>query len=108
MTGVVDTSTGQIAPIQLVVIAFEGDHFHGQIRAELQRLRDRGMVRLVGLVAVRKDAAGAITVIEETDLDSDSTELFARLGSGTIGAAAGPPTGASVFGYAESDIRRIA
>src|SRR4051812_6715313 len=89
MADVVDISTARIAPIQLVVIAFEGDHFHGQIRAELQRLRDRA---IVGLVAVRKDAAGAITVIDETDLDSDSTELFARLGSGTIGAAAGPPT----------------
>jgi uncharacterized membrane protein len=74
-----------IGPVQLIVFGFEHPEFHGEIIAELERLRDNDTVRVIDALAVRKDADGEIEVAHLSNL---SKEEAIELGS-TIGALIG-------------------
>jgi uncharacterized membrane protein len=67
------------------VLGFEHPEFHGEIIAELERLRDSDTVRVIDALAVHKDADGAIEVAHLSNL---SKEEAIELGS-TIGALIG-------------------
>jgi uncharacterized membrane protein len=74
-----------IGPVQLIVLGFEQPEFHGEIIAELERLRDSDTVRVIDALAVYKDADGDIEVAHLSNL---SKEEAIELGS-TIGALIG-------------------
>jgi hypothetical protein len=43
-----------IGPVQLLVVGFSHPQFQGEIRAELDRLRDNDLVRVIDVLAVRR------------------------------------------------------
>ena len=45
-----------IGPVQLLVLGFEHPEFHGEIVAELEKLRESDTVRVIDALAVYKDA----------------------------------------------------
>ena len=47
-----------VGPVEIFVIAFDDPQFHGEIRAELERLRDGDIIRLVDLLAVGRPRTG--------------------------------------------------
>ncbi len=49
-------------PVQLLVLGFNHPDFHGEVIAELDRLRQSDMVRVIDALAVYKNAAGALEV----------------------------------------------
>jgi uncharacterized membrane protein len=51
-----------IGPVQLIVLGFEHPEFHGEIIAELERLKASDTVRVIDALAVYKDAAGEVAV----------------------------------------------
>ncbi len=59
-----------IGPVQLLVLGFDRPDFHGEIRAELERLRDDDKVRVVDFLAVYKAPGGEVTVLKESRLDA--------------------------------------
>jgi uncharacterized membrane protein len=61
-----------IGPVQLVVLGFEHPEFHGEIIAELERLKDSDTVRVIDALAVHKDADGAIEVAHLSNLSKRS------------------------------------
>lgn len=52
-----------IGPVQLLVLGFDDPQYQENLRAELDRLRDNELIRLIDGVAVRKDADGNVTVV---------------------------------------------
>lgn len=60
-----------IGPVQLLVIGFDHPEFHGEIAAELEKLRETGTVRVIDALAVHKDAAGEIEVQHLSDLTKE-------------------------------------
>jgi hypothetical protein len=62
-----------IGPVQLIVLGFPHRDFHGEIVSQLERLRDSDTVRVIGALAVHRDAEG------------EAIEL-----SGTVGALIDP------------------
>jgi hypothetical protein len=60
------------APLELVMIAFPGSEFNGEILPALQDLVDRGTVRIVDLVLVSKGDDGLPVVVE---VESDEHDL---------------------------------
>jgi uncharacterized membrane protein len=74
-----------IGPVQLIVLGFKHPEFHGEIIAELERLRDSDTVRVIDALAVHKDADGEIEVMHLSNL---SKEEAIELGS-TVGALIG-------------------
>jgi hypothetical protein len=102
-----------IGPLQLVAIAFENPTFQGEILAELDAVRGRGVIRLIDLLFVYRDAAGDATVMTDTDLDevdlSDYGSVLgplAGLGNGNS-AAATVSAADAVAGLTPDEIRDL-
>lgn len=85
----------EIGPVQILTVAFEGNRFRGEILPELERLKRAGIVRIVDLLVVRKDAGGAVATLTATDLGwEEATDLGALIG-GLVGWGAGGEEGAA-------------
>src|SRR5690348_2585172 len=67
-----------IGPVQLIVLGFSHPNFHGEVIAELERLRQSDTVRVIDALAVYKDAQGEIEV---ENLSNLTTEEAVELGS---------------------------
>ena len=74
-----------IGPVQLIVLGFSHPDFHGEIIAELERLRESDTVRVIDALVVYKDADGELEVEHLSNL---TTEEAVELGS-TVGALIG-------------------
>jgi uncharacterized membrane protein len=74
-----------IGPVQLIVLGFEHPEFHGEIIAELERLKESNTVRLIDALAVHKDVDGEIEVAHLSNL---TKEEAIELGS-VVGALVG-------------------
>jgi uncharacterized membrane protein len=77
-----------IGPVQLLVLGFKSPDFQGEIREELDRLRDNDLVRVIDALAVRKDAEGEVGVLHESQLSADQQQAFGALVGGLIGLGA--------------------
>ena len=71
-----------IGPVQLIVLGFQHPEFHGEIIAELERLRESDTVRVIDALAVHKDADGEIEVQHLSNLTKDEAiELGSKVGA---------------------------
>jgi uncharacterized membrane protein len=77
-----------IGPVQLLVLGFKQPDFQGEIREELNRLRDNDLVRVIDALGVRKDADGNVSTLHESQLSSDQQQAFGALVGGLIGLGA--------------------
>ena len=57
----------KIGPVDVAVIAFDGNDFNGDIAPALADLQDSGTVNVIDLAFVRKDADGSTTIVEVAD-----------------------------------------
>jgi uncharacterized membrane protein len=99
-----------IGPVQLIVLGFSEPDFHGEIIAELERLRESDMVRVIDSLAVYKDADGGLEVEHLSNLsEQQAIELGSKIGAlvglgvdgeegAEEGAAAGAEEAAAVGG----------
>jgi uncharacterized membrane protein len=91
-----------IGPVQLIVLGFQHPDFHGEIIAELERLRASDTVRVIDALAVYKDKDGELEVEHLSNLTEDEAiELGSKVGAliglgieGEDGMAAGAVAGA--------------
>jgi uncharacterized membrane protein len=91
-----------IGPVQLISLGFTNPDFHGEVIAELERLRENGAVRVIDALAVYKDAAGDVEVEHLSNLTTDEaiefgSKVAALIGlgiAGEEGAEAGAELGA--------------
>ena len=109
-----------IGPVQLIVLGFNHPDFHGEVIAELERLHENGMVRVIDSIAVYKDADGDLEMEHLSNLTQDEAiELGSKIGAliglgvdGEEGMEAGAAAGAeeaaeegiNVFGGDEWDV----
>jgi uncharacterized membrane protein len=109
-----------IGPVQLIVLGFNHPNFHGEVIAELERLHENGMVRVIDSIAVYKDADGDLEMEHLSNLTQDEAiELGSKIGAliglgidGEEGMEAGAEAGAeqaaeegiNVFGGEEWDV----
>ena len=92
-----------IGPVQLIVLGFDHPKFHGEIIAELERLRESDTVRVIDALAVYKDAEGELEVAHLSNLSQEEAiELGSKVGAliglgidGEEGFAAGAAAGAA-------------
>src|SRR5215472_16414171 len=91
-----------IGPVQLIVLGFSHPEFHGEIIAELERLRESDTVRVIDSLAVYKDADGELEVEHLSNLsEQEAIELGSKIGAliglgiaGEEGMEAGAAAGA--------------
>jgi uncharacterized membrane protein len=93
-----------IGPVQLIVLGFNHPDFHGEVIAELERLRESGTVRVIDALAVYKDPVGELEVEHLSNLThEEAIELGTKIGAliglgidGEEGAEAGAEAGAEM------------
>jgi uncharacterized membrane protein len=91
-----------IGPVQLIVLGFSHPNFHGEIIAELERLRENDMVRVIDSLAVYKTADGELEVEHLSNLsEQEAIEYGTKIGAliglgieGEDGVEAGAAAGA--------------
>jgi uncharacterized membrane protein len=101
-----------IGPVQLIVLGFRHPDFHGEIIAELERLKETDTVRVIDALAVYKDADGEVEAMHLSNLSTDEAiELGSKVGAliglgfegepgleaGAIAGAEAAADGVSVF-----------
>ena len=96
-----------IGPVQLIVLGFDQPDFHGEIIAELERLRESDAVRVIDSLVVYKDADGELAVEHLSNLSEEEavelgTKVGALVGLGIEGEA-GLETGAELGAEAGAD-----
>jgi len=79
-----------IGPVQLIVLGFNHPNFHGEVIAELERLRASDTVRVIDALAVYKDADGELEVEHLSNLTKEEaieygTKIGALVGLGIAG-----------------------
>ena len=89
-----------VGPVQLVVLGFTHPDFHGEVIAELERLRESDTVRVIDSLAVYKDANGEIEVEHLSNLSREEavelgSVIGALIGLGIEGDEAGLEAGAA-------------
>ena len=97
-----------IGPVQLIVLGFDHPDFHGEIIAELERLRASDTVRVIDSLAVYKDASGDVAVEHLSNLtEAEAIELGSKVaalvGLGIEGEEAGVQTPEARLGEVFSD-----
>jgi uncharacterized membrane protein len=78
----------EMGPIDYVVVEFPGNRMTGEAFPILMDLVDRGLIRILDLVFVRKDADGSVVGLELKDLDGDGEldlAVFEGASSGLLG-----------------------
>lgn len=62
---------GMMGPISYLIVEFPGNRMTGEAFPILVDLADRGVIRILDLVFVRRDADGSMQAIELADVDHD-------------------------------------
>ena len=78
-------------PVQVLVVGFDEPSFSGRVMAELERLREAGVVRLVDVLLVRRDEDGSF---ETLPAPPGSAPGSGTLAADILGAGTGTGTGA--------------
>lgn len=100
----------ELGPVDYVIVEFPAgaQHFTGEMIDELLALIDAGIIRVVDILILSKDADGAIDVIELDDIDdlgplealaAELAELLAEEDVEHLAAAMEPGTVAGVLIY---------
>jgi uncharacterized membrane protein len=76
MTSADTPSVDELGPIEVLALAFPGNKFKGEIAPAIGELVADGIVRIIDLVFVKKDADGTLEVVELSELDSDEGAGF--------------------------------
>ena len=59
----------ELGPVDWIVVEFPGSRFNGEIAPVVQDLVDRGLIRVLDLMMLRKDDAGELDIFELSDLE---------------------------------------
>src|SRR5262245_38493737 len=94
-----------LGPVQFVVIGLDNDKQRGQVARELQVVSDQGIIRVLDLLAIRKESDGSFISLGASDLSTDERITYgAVVGSllglgaaGAVGAEVGAEMGAELF-----------
>ena len=100
----------EMGPIDYLVVEFPGNRMTGEAFPLLVDLVERGIVRILDLVFVRKEVDGSIVLVEIADLDRDGEldlAVFEGASSGLLdqddideaGSVLGPGSSAGILVY---------
>jgi hypothetical protein len=90
------TATDELAPVDWILVEFPGSRFTGEIAPAVTDLADRGVIRVLDLLMLRKNADGSLEAYELADLDDSeagqlrayANELATVLSEDDVAAAA--------------------
>ena len=76
MTTEVAEPLDELGPVDWIVVEFPGSRFKGEIAPALADLVDRGIVRVLDLLLIRKEEDGTLGFFELSDLDESEVGVL--------------------------------
>jgi len=68
-----------LGPLEYLVVGFEGNHFTGQILSELRAAQEKGIIRVIDLLVMKKNEQGNVTALELSELSEEEARPFGFL-----------------------------
>ena len=68
-----------LGPLEYLMVAFEGNRFTGQILTALHDAQEKGIIRVIDLLMIKKDEQGNVMVLELSDLSEEEGRPFGFL-----------------------------
>ena len=68
-----------IGPVDYLIVAFDGNRFQGEIVPALMSLLDQGLVRILDLAVIIKDADGNVLLLESSELPDEIAQPILSL-----------------------------
>jgi hypothetical protein len=68
-----------LGPVEYLIVTFPGNQFKGEIVPALAALLDQGMIRILDLAVINKDAEGNVLLFEASELPDEIYQAIARL-----------------------------
>lgn len=68
-----------IGPVEYIILGFPGNKFQGEILPALHHLLDEGLVRILDLAVISKDAEGNVLLLESSELPAELAEAILDL-----------------------------
>jgi hypothetical protein len=105
-----DDGLAELGPVDYLVVEFPGSRFNGEIAPTLVDLVDRGIIRVLDLIMITKEADGSYDAIELNDfeegalgelyrLETEIAELLSADDIENVAAALEPGSTAGVLVY---------
>jgi uncharacterized membrane protein len=77
-----------LGPVQMLILGFEDPQFKGEALAELKKLREADIIRVIDAMVVWKDAEGNVAVLKDSDFSTEEMGEFGAIVGGLIGLGA--------------------
>jgi hypothetical protein len=74
-----------LGPLEYMVISCPGNQFMSEIVPELNAIQEKGLIQVVDLLFVRKNADDTVTALEVSDLDDDELAAFSPMQESLMG-----------------------
>jgi Family of unknown function (DUF6325) len=68
-----------LGPLEYVMVAFEGNRFSGQIITALHDAQEKGIIRVIDMLMIKKDEQGNVMALELSDLSEEEARPFGFL-----------------------------
>jgi hypothetical protein len=72
-----------MGPVDYLMIRFPGNKFTGKIAPELNDLEKKGIIRVIDLVLLIKDARGKLTILEARNMEGEGGKAYRELAKRT-------------------------
>jgi hypothetical protein len=72
--------TGEIGPVDYLIVAFPGNEFRGEIAPAIADLVEAGTIRIIDLAFVTKTEDGDVAALELTEIDPEVRAGFEEMG----------------------------
>ena len=82
-----------IGPVQMLILGFENPQFKGEALAELEKLKEADIIRVIDALVVWKDEEGNVAVLQDSDLTQDEAMEYGAIVGGLIGLGMGGEEG---------------
>jgi hypothetical protein len=73
-----------LGPLEYVMVAFEGNRFSGEILTALHDAQDKGTIRVIDMLLIKKDVQGNVTAFELSELSEEEARPFSFLAGGLL------------------------
>jgi len=93
-----------LGPVQILVVGFENPEFKGEVLAELKRLRENEIIRLVDLLVVHKKEDGTVERMQHTEMSEDELREFGAVVGALIGLGMDGDEGMTVGAATGADL----
>jgi uncharacterized membrane protein len=93
-----------IGPVQILVVGFDDPQFKGAALAELKRLKENDIIRLVDLLVVHKKEDGTVERMQHSEMSDDELREFGALIGGLIGLGMDGTEGMTVGAATGADL----